>query len=115
MKTVTLDPTDRDAQTLEIEENGKIERIQFAENFDAGTRLITEIKNLQLTAADQLRVVTGPGSYTSLRIAAAVANTTALVTSCQLFARKKAEKKWQKVTKILPAYGAEPQITLPKK
>jgi len=109
---VTFDPTDRAEQLLDID--GRVLRWASADD-RAGSRIITELKKLDLSKADELRVVAGPGHFTGIRIAALAANAAAKLTGARLFARRVEEKDWQAVESIEPFYAAAPIITASKK
>jgi len=116
MTVVTFDPTDREAQLLSIVGAGNISNVSWRSAEDrAGSRLIAELQKLHLTVADELRVVVGPGGFTSVRIAALVGNAVNLLTGVQLFARNLAEKDWQAVAQLQPFYAELPRITPAKK
>lgn len=105
---ITFDPTDRAQQTLNID--GRM--LSWVSAGDrAGSRLIAELKKLNLSTADELRVVAGPGHFTGIRIAALAANAVAKLTGARLFSRRADESDWQSVKQIEPYYAAAPQIT----
>ncbi len=114
MTVVFFDPTERDNQRLRCEIQHK--SLKWGDTSEgAGARLIQELKKLNLNSSDELRVVAGPGSFASIRIAAVVANTIAYLTGVQLWTQKVGEIKWQRVSQITPYYATAPIITPTKK
>lgn len=108
---VTFDPTG-ELESLNISRDGVSNEIVWshAEN-TAGKRLIAELKKLNLTSMDGLRIVAGPGSFAAIRAAALVANAVRLVTGVRLFSRNITETVFQSVEQVTPEYGAPPVIT----
>lgn len=80
--------------------------------------------NLKMNQLDGIVVFEGPGSFTGLRIGITVANTLSYSLNIPIVGaqgegwREQAIKKLQtkqNQTQILPFYGAEPNITKPRK
>lgn len=105
-----------DTSTLEtiLKLNGKEYRYTF--NHDLAEKLLGFIhEKLQENDKDfkdikSITFMSGPGSFTGLRIGAAIVNTLATELNIPLF-----NHKGEKVKIILPDYGRGANITAPKK
>ena len=107
-----LDPTHADCTTLEFSK--KISKFPHTRQ-DSGIALIRAFAKLEISAKDELRVVTGPGNFTAVRTASSIGNAVKFVIGCRLFSRKKNEKNFHEVETLQPFYGCEPSISFSPK
>lgn len=83
MKSVILsiDTSDRENTVVTLEVEGKVEKLVVDTPLGSGTAVLSSIETilgkhgLKLPDITDLRVATGPGSYTGLRVGAAIVNT----------------------------------------
>lgn len=104
------------------DENGRL----IKENFEAGRELsallskkVNDFLRVQKVKKEELAgvvVCPGPGSFTGLRIGIAFANAFAFSLGIPVFKEEEGGfNKQNPQTKITPFYGAEPNITKPRR
>lgn len=77
---LSIDTSDRTKSVVSVEVEGKLKKLEVETPLGSGTALLSGIESLlakhSLTINDitDVRVATGPGSYTGLRVGAAIAN-----------------------------------------
>lgn len=83
-KTVIhIDTSDRTKTVVAVEVEGKVEQLVVDTPLGSGTAVLSGIESLlaknslKLNDITGIRVATGPGSYTGLRVGASIANTLA--------------------------------------
>ncbi len=78
---VHIDTSDRDKSIVTLDFDGRIEKLEVKTPMGSGTAVLTAIEqllgkyDLEFTDITQIKVATGPGSYTGLRVGVAIANT----------------------------------------
>lgn len=78
---VFIDTSDRNNSIVGIEIDGTIDKLEVATPLGSGTAVLTAIETIlgrhKLKTGDisEIRVATGPGSYTALRVGASIAAT----------------------------------------
>lgn len=116
MQKVILDPTDAENTILKVVSGQRACAQTFPhDKRDAGRQLIVTLKKLELDPCDELRVVTGPGSFAAVRTAALVSNVVVWLTGCQLASKKKSAPRFRRCTHVEPFYATPALITPPRR
>lgn len=112
MRLIEIDATNRERTQIRVFLDSGIEsEISWPTAEDsAGARLAAELKKLELSSADRLGVVRGPGYFSGIRVAAVVANSLGWLAGCELAQRKVDESDWQPVKSVEPFYAAGPRL-----
>lgn len=78
---LSIDTSDRNKSVITLEFDGKLEKLEVETPLGSGTAVLSGIESLlaknslKLNDITGIRVATGPGSYTGLRVGASIANT----------------------------------------
>mgnify|MGYP001564908448 CR=1 FL=1 len=78
---ITIDTSDRTKSIVTLEFDRKLEKLEVDTPLGSGTAVLSGIESLlaknslNLNDISRIRVATGPGSYTGLRVGASIANT----------------------------------------
>ena len=103
MKKVILDTTRREEKSIKLTIDGKEEEVRVGGDVLAALEKLLSRHGLSLVDLDEMTMVSGPGSFTGLRVGAAIVNAFSYARTSSLAGL------------VIPEYGKKPNISKPKK
>ena len=103
MKKIILDTRKREEKEIRLVLDGVGEKMRVEGDILASLEKLLLRRKLHPVDLDEITMVSGPGSFTGLRVGAAIVNTLTYAHSGSL------------VNLIIPEYGKKPNISLRKK